>query len=161
MAQKRGNKNDKTLDYWSISVCSECSEVRAETPATLTYQGQLGDSVEQPLNGAFTMRFALYDVASGGIELWFESQSVTVGGGNFSVQLDAGIFDVGASRIPMPDFVSIAGAGRDVTQILSSSSTAALDMGNNSTKLDGLVLQDVDTQALRSGRFAAALELRG
>ena len=32
---------------------------------------------------------------------------------------------------------------------------------DETTKLDGLVLQDVDAQALRSGRFAAALELRG
>ena len=51
----------------------------------------------------------------------------------YLVQLDAGLFDVGASRIAMPDFVSIAGAGRDVTQILSSSSTSALDMGSHST----------------------------
>jgi len=324
--------------FIGLLVCAlNAVEVRAETPATLAYQGQLGDAGGIPLVGTFTMRFALYDVASGGVALWIENQSIGVDNGNFSVQLgdntplpdslfsrklylgikvesdpemtprptlnaapfafrarslmsnttvvsadddaltngtrlltavnsiqdasatnpyllqlDAGIFDVGTSRIAMPDFVSITGAGREVTQIRSISSSAALDMGNNSTarqltvinegsggvqaggefncaicarsvsdvrienamgisrkpgdaidtragvliykssnvelshvkgvaeggdraygimawglnqdetaKLNGLVLQDVEAEALRPGRFAAALELRG
>ncbi|MEM6576336.1 MAG: hypothetical protein AAF736_18825 [Pseudomonadota bacterium] len=59
----------------------------AEPPSTLTYQGRLGNPGGSGITADFPMVFALYDVPSGGTELWSETQTVRVDNGNFSVQL--------------------------------------------------------------------------
>lgn len=57
-------------------------------PATLTYQGTLTDNAGQPVTGAKSMTFSLYDVSSGGTPFWFENfPSVSVKNGQFSVVL--------------------------------------------------------------------------
>ncbi len=59
-------------------------------PSTMAYQGKLTDSLGQPVaDGAYNMRFYLYDNVSGGSLLWQEPWS-----GTEPVQVSGGIFDV-------------------------------------------------------------------
>ncbi len=62
--------------------------VYAAVPQTMNYQGYLTDASGVPVNGTVSMTFKLYDVASGGAELWTETQStVSVSSGVYSVVL--------------------------------------------------------------------------
>ncbi|MFH1927155.1 MAG: hypothetical protein ABIK79_03125 [Chloroflexota bacterium] len=58
-------------------------------PSVMNYQGVLSDpATGDPVPGGdYEIRFALYDVASGGTALWTETQTVTVENGLFSVLL--------------------------------------------------------------------------
>jgi len=57
-------------------------------PQTINYQGYLTDSGGTPVDGTVQMTFRIYDVATGGIALWTETQSsVTVSDGIYSVVL--------------------------------------------------------------------------
>ncbi|HVP57909.1 MAG TPA: hypothetical protein VMU02_07400 [bacterium] len=55
-------------------------------PATINYQGMLAES-GTPVNGTKSVRFTIYDSASGGTSLWTEVQDVTFTNGIFSVLL--------------------------------------------------------------------------
>jgi len=61
----------------------------APSGGTIPYSGQLSDELGQPVaDGAFALRFELYDSAQGGKLLWSETQSgVVVTGGAFTTQL--------------------------------------------------------------------------
>jgi hypothetical protein len=59
----------------------------ATVPQNINYQGNLTDSGGTPVNAAVSMLFSLYDVASGGMPLWTETQTVTVTQGLYSVML--------------------------------------------------------------------------
>ncbi|MEZ4713777.1 MAG: hypothetical protein R3A44_41700 [Caldilineaceae bacterium] len=57
-------------------------------PTVVSYQGYLTDSSGNPLEGAVTLKFTLYDAAEGGNNLWSETQSnVPVTQGRFAVEL--------------------------------------------------------------------------
>lgn len=57
-------------------------------PATIPFQGRLTDASGTPLNGSFSIRFSLWTLASGGVEVWNETQpTVTVTNGLFNVDL--------------------------------------------------------------------------
>jgi hypothetical protein len=60
----------------------------ATVDESITYQGRLTDNNGDPLSGSYTMRFFLYDAASGGSVLFDGgNQSVTVADGLFTVSL--------------------------------------------------------------------------
>lgn len=61
-------------------------------PGPINYQGRLTDNSPQqnPLNGTFPMRFDIFDAVTGGTSQWNETDTVTVNGGVFNVQLGAG-----------------------------------------------------------------------
>ncbi|MBD8526090.1 hypothetical protein [Pseudomarimonas arenosa] len=59
-------------------------------PRTLNYQGELRTSGGSPVNGAQSIVFSLYDVASGGSALWTETDSVVVVDGRFQAELGDG-----------------------------------------------------------------------
>ncbi len=60
----------------------------AEIPATLSYQGKITDTDGIGLNGTYPVTFKIYDVETGGTELWSESHgSILVNKGLFSVIL--------------------------------------------------------------------------
>ncbi len=60
----------------------------AQVPQTLGYQGVLTDGSNTPLaDGNYDLTFALYDVSTGGIALWTETQTVQILSGVFSVAL--------------------------------------------------------------------------
>jgi hypothetical protein len=73
-----------------ILVLAAClaAPAAAEVPALLNYQGVLADAsgVAVPDN-AYSITFKIYDVPSGGSELWTETNSVIVSKGTFSVTL--------------------------------------------------------------------------
>ena len=62
---------------------------RADVPALMSYQGRLQNSSGAPLDGTFSISFAMYDAASGGSAVWTETQSVVVNEGLFIVLLGA------------------------------------------------------------------------
>jgi hypothetical protein len=58
-------------------------------PGLISYQGKLTDTSGTPLNGAYSMRFIIYDSINGDDPLWSEDQSVQVTDGIYDVQLGA------------------------------------------------------------------------
>lgn len=59
-----------------------------QVPQTISYQGLLTNSSGAPLEGTFNLAFRLYQVPTGGTELWIETHSsVTVQKGTFNVVL--------------------------------------------------------------------------
>lgn len=56
-------------------------------PQLLSYQGQLNQSNGQPVNGALSITFLIYDLPTGGSAIWTETQTVNVSNGVFGVQL--------------------------------------------------------------------------
>lgn len=59
----------------------------AAVPGTMIYQGRLTDTAGTPLSATISIAFSIYDVDTGGTELWTETQSVTVQNGIFTVTL--------------------------------------------------------------------------
>jgi len=60
----------------------------AAVPETMSYQGVLKDAGGTPVPDAtYTVTFRLYDVATGGTELWTETQSLATSGGLFDAIL--------------------------------------------------------------------------
>lgn len=68
----------------------------AAVPTAMPYQGYLTDNAGQPVNGTFSVVFALYDVPFGGSSLWSETQP--------TLNIVAGVVstDLGLS-VPLPD----------------------------------------------------------
>lgn len=77
---------------------------QAQVPQVINYQGQLTDASGNPANGTFTMIFKIFDAASGGSQLYTETQSVTVSNGVFNVLIGSvtpvplNLFDSGTER---------------------------------------------------------------
>jgi hypothetical protein len=63
----------------------------AAPPSLLSHQGYLTSSTGSPISGTLAMRFAIYNVASGGSALWQENQNVSVQSGSFSVVLGSSV----------------------------------------------------------------------
>lgn len=62
--------------------------VDADIPQLINYQGFLTDSDGNPLEGTFSITFKIWNAASGGTELWTETQSsVNVINGVYNVQI--------------------------------------------------------------------------
>ncbi len=60
----------------------------AQIPQEISYQGVLTESNGAPVpDGNYSMTFSLYDVATGGTEIWQEAKTVSVEGGVFDVIL--------------------------------------------------------------------------
>jgi len=60
-------------------------------PQTIDYQGRLADSDGNYLNGVVTVNFLIYNVETGGTELWNEIQDVSMANGIFHVLLGSDI----------------------------------------------------------------------
>ncbi|MGH7496082.1 MAG: beta strand repeat-containing protein [bacterium] len=78
--------------------------VHAQVPQMINYQGQLTDNNGTPINGTVTMVFKIFDAATGGLELYSETQAVTVTSGIFNVLIGSTnaipltLFDSSTSR---------------------------------------------------------------
>jgi hypothetical protein len=59
----------------------------ADVPLVLNHQGMLTDAAGAPLTGDFFITFRMYEVETGGAEIWSEVQQVTVDHGVFNVYL--------------------------------------------------------------------------
>jgi len=66
----------------------------ADIPPNINYQGYLTDALGTPINTTVSLvsiKFSIYDAATGGTALWAETQDVTVTAGIFSVELGASV----------------------------------------------------------------------
>jgi len=62
--------------------------ILAAVPTTMNYQGQLNDSEGNPVaDGSYSVVFSLYDVPSGGTEIWTENRTIETTDGLFSIVL--------------------------------------------------------------------------
>lgn len=78
----------KTKNLLSLLLLLASLSLQAQTPNTISYQGELGDSQGMTVeDGDYTMFFALYDDSNSGNELWSEEQLVQVSNGLFSILL--------------------------------------------------------------------------
>ncbi len=99
--------------------------------STLNFQGELADSSDNPLDGHYNMRFAIYDAPGGGNRVWptaasYEQHSaVSVDNGLFNVLLGSGGHPLGTSDFDGGDrhlqvwVCQTAGAGCSSYQALS------------------------------------------
>ncbi len=78
------------------------TNVQAQVPPVINYQGLLTDASGNPSNGTFTIVFGIYDSATGGTALYSETQSVTVNRGVFNVLIGS------VNPIPLNLFESTA-----------------------------------------------------
>ena len=70
-----------------------------DVPQQINYQGVLADNAGAPLDGTYSMTFAIYDAATLGTLAWSETQgSVTVTNGTVTAS-DLGANSVGASEM--------------------------------------------------------------
>ncbi|MCK5033035.1 MAG: hypothetical protein KAS18_05355, partial [Calditrichia bacterium] len=69
-----------------IFVLLLCSIVSADVPQLLNYQGRLTDTNGDPLNGSYSIQFLIYDVLTGGSDVWQETHS--------SVNITDGVYQV-------------------------------------------------------------------
>ncbi len=68
----------------------------AAIPPTINYQGYLTSAAGVPVNGTVQMVFRIYNVESGGTDLWSEAHNVTLSQGVYNVVLGA------SSLLPNP-----------------------------------------------------------
>ncbi len=71
---------------------------RADVPKTISFQGELTDSVGAPINSSVSVIFKLYKASSGGSILWSEAQTVTPSDGILSATIGSAT----AGGIDMP-----------------------------------------------------------
>ena len=62
-----------------------CGSVDAQVPHKINYQGYLTTAGGTPVNATVSMALKLYNVLTGGAELYSETQTVTVTNGVFNV----------------------------------------------------------------------------
>jgi hypothetical protein len=58
-------------------------------PLKINHQGRLLDAAMAPVSGQHTMKFAVYNMATGGTALWTESQTLAFDGGYYATTLGA------------------------------------------------------------------------
>ena len=71
----------------AMTLCFIFASVAGSVPQRISFQGVLKDSNENPVEGEVSVLFTIY--SSGGTDLWHETQTVTVEGGIYDVQLGA------------------------------------------------------------------------
>lgn len=70
----------------SLLLAALCfGQVHAQVPREINYQGYLTNASGMPINATMPIVFKLYSVMSGGVELYSETQTVTMTNGVFSV----------------------------------------------------------------------------
>lgn len=62
----------------------------AQVPTTINFQGKLTNLAGVPSSGSFSVVFSVWDAASGGSQLWTETQNVSVSNGIYNVTLGTG-----------------------------------------------------------------------
>lgn len=76
---------------FALLIVGWCSLIHAKIPHKLSYQGYLtSPSCAAINNAALSLTFELYIVASGGTELYSETQNVTVSNGIFNALIGSG-----------------------------------------------------------------------
>lgn len=78
-----------TLSVWAAALVlsGAIAAAQAGAPTLIPVQGVLTDAGGTPLNTSVGMRFAFYDSSLGGVEVWSETQTVSVQDGLFTTYL--------------------------------------------------------------------------
>lgn len=72
----------------TITLIFTAGPLYAGVPAMINYQGHLTDNAGEPVSdGTYSVVFSIYDIVTGGIPLWTETQDVATNGGLFAVRL--------------------------------------------------------------------------
>ncbi len=96
--RKRGAGANTLRSACLLAVLFSAGIARAAAPPFVPVQGVLTDSAGNPLNGAVSIRFSIYDSNMGGTALWTELQSIQLDRGLFTAYLgqvqplDLGLF---------------------------------------------------------------------
>src|SRR5438132_2579113 len=72
---------------WVAILVTAAHSAVAAVPLQVTEMGRLLDASSQPVSGTVSLKFSVYDVATGGTALWTEMQSIALDNGYFVVQL--------------------------------------------------------------------------
>jgi hypothetical protein len=81
----------KRFTYLAFLICIYLSNISAQVPRIIAYQGVLTDTKGNPKpDGAYELTFTLYAQESGGDKVWQESKPVEVKSGIFSASLGDG-----------------------------------------------------------------------
>ena len=91
----------------AILVVSAAVLVFAQMPRIMNYQGKLTDASGVALNGTYSITFRIYDAATGGNLLWYQTQSVEVVNGLFDVQLDLSINGGDTLKFDRPYWITL------------------------------------------------------
>jgi len=83
------NTGSPVLFVFVLLTILACPPAFGAVPTLISYQGELNDQFGAPVNGTIAFEFSIYDVPSGGVALWTETQSIAVSNGIFNVQLGA------------------------------------------------------------------------
>lgn len=70
-----------------LVIATAMSRAEAAVPPTLTHQGRLFDSGNQPVNDQVEVTFSLYDAVGSGTPIWSEKDPIVFEDGYFSVSL--------------------------------------------------------------------------
>lgn len=93
----------------SVSLlCLFIFSAQAAIPDKLDYQGYLTDSSGSPINGTVNISFSLYNIDSGGIALWSDTQAVTVTNGLFNTKLGRATNPFPPGMFDMPLWLGMA-----------------------------------------------------
>ncbi|HAN04132.1 MAG TPA: hypothetical protein DCQ25_02525, partial [Elusimicrobia bacterium] len=154
-------KTLKALSTKILAVLLLLPAMASAAPLLINYQGRLVDTAGNPLTGAQSILFSVYDAASAGSLLWSETQSVTPDNGIFSVSLG------GVQTLPAAVFASDAlylevkiGADAPLTprtRLLSVPyALSAANLGSPSSVVTVSTHIVVSASQLRLGNFASA-----
>ena len=79
----------KLLTALSLFGLVTLAQADAGPPLKINHQGRLLDAAMAPVSGKHTMKFAVYNMATGGSALWTESQTLAFDGGYYATTLGA------------------------------------------------------------------------
>ncbi|GMR21612.1 MAG: hypothetical protein BMS9Abin36_2214 [Gammaproteobacteria bacterium] len=121
---------------------------QAAIPDDLDYQGYLTDSSGSPVNSSVNVTFLLYNVGSGGIALWGDTQSVAVNNGLFTVKLGGpgNPFPLGLFNAPLWLGIDVAGDG-EMSPRITFSSAAFAHKADDAFTLEGSSASSLDQSA--------------
>ncbi|MDH5191279.1 MAG: hypothetical protein OEW89_08510 [Gammaproteobacteria bacterium] len=119
--------------------------VKSAIPDNIDYQGYLTDSGGSPLNGSVNVTFSLYNVDTGGIALWSNTQAVTVSNGLFEVQLGglSNPFPLGLFDNPLWLGITVETDG-EMSPRTSFSSAAFAFKADDAYTLEGMSASNLD-----------------
>ncbi len=116
-------------------------------PSVISYQGYLTDPAGSALSGSYPVQFSIYNMSTGGVPLWSETQNVTVSSGLFSVQLGQSIpFPLGLFDNPAWLGVNVAADG-EMSPRLPFDTVAFAFRADDALTLNGVSAASLDQSA--------------
>ncbi|MEO8133962.1 MAG: tail fiber domain-containing protein [Betaproteobacteria bacterium] len=121
----------------ALLIILSCGIAKAQIPQKINYQGYLTTSGGAPISASLPMVFKLYTVPSGGIELYSETQTVTVANGIFNVLIGAVTPFPPTATFGVPYYLGVT-AGADPAELAPRQLLAASPYSLRATTADAL-----------------------